>query len=254
MRTLSDYMAMHPLGLIRQLSRRLPDVLPSSCALCGFSCNESVCPACKAQYFQHHPCRCLQCGVALSDTTQTMPRCGDCLRQQHKFDATVVATDYIAPIDQLVHALKFGHRLALAPLFCRMLLDAIALRPEYAMPTLLTVVPLSAARLQTRGFNQALEIAKPLAQALAIPLVPSLISRSRNTQMQALLHPAERHNNMRHAFNMTPAAEKILHGQHVGVVDDVMTTGETLNEIAATLKGHGAARVTNFVFARTPPR
>src|SRR3546814_17854399 len=78
-----------------------------------------------------------------------------------------------------------------------MLLTAIRRAPEFAHPALLIAVPLSATRLQTRGFNQALEIAKPLAQALAIPLAPALLVRSRDTKMQALLHPDERHANMR---------------------------------------------------------
>jgi ComF family protein len=186
--------------------------------------------------------------------SQQPQRCGDCLRQTPAFDATIVATDYIAPVDQLVQALKFGNRLALAPLFGRMLLAAIRRTPEFARPALLTAVPLSAARLQGRGFNQALEIARPLAPALAIPLAPSLVVRSRDTKMQALLHPDERHENIRKAFMLPANMRRQLNNRHVAVVDDVMTTGETLNEIAATLKRGGASHVTNLVFARTPPR
>lgn len=240
---------------------RLGKAIPASCALCGIDCRDGICDACDARYFQQHDSRCVQCGVAMTALTRTSSqtpqkltqRCGDCLRQAPKFDVTIVATDYVAPVDQLVQALKFGNRLALAPLFYRMLLAAIRRTPEFAMPTLLTAVPLSATRLQTRGFNQALEIARPLAQALAIPLTPSLLARSRDTQMQALLHPDERHENIRNAFMLATNAKQ-LDGQHIAVVDDVMTTGETLNEIAATLKRGGAAYVTNLVFARTPPK
>jgi predicted amidophosphoribosyltransferase len=72
--------------------------------------------------------------------------------------------------------------------------------------------------------------------------------------MQAQLPTAERHKNIRNAFVVAGGNIDAVRGQHIGLVDDVMTTGETLNEIAATLKRHGAARVTNLVFARTPPR
>ena len=87
--------------------------------------------------------------------------------QRPAFDATIVAAKYAAPIDQLVLALKFGNRLALAPLFARMLRDALlyAHPQEIALPTLLTAVPLGPRRLAERGFNQALEIAKPLSRA-----------------------------------------------------------------------------------------
>jgi ComF family protein len=178
------------------------------------------------------------------------------MKQPPAFDATIVAADYAPPTDQLVLALKFGSRLALAPLFARMLRDAIlqARTENISLPTRLTAVPLGPQRLVERGFNQALEIAKPLSRSLGIQLAPQLMSRLRDTHAQALLHPDERHKNIKGAFVVMPHAADDIKGQHVGVVDDVITTGQTLNEIAATLKRFGAARVTNFVFARTLPK
>ena len=84
-------------------------------------------------------------------------------------------------------------------------------------------------------------------------MAPRLLSRERETRAQSLLHPDDRHHNIRSAFIVSSKAIDLVRGAHIGVVDDVMTTGETLNEIAATLKRFGAARVTNFVFARTLP-
>ncbi|MGH8807675.1 MAG: ComF family protein [Noviherbaspirillum sp.] len=173
------------------------------------------------------------------------------MRQAPAFDATIVATDYAAPVDHLVLALKFGNRLELAPLLANMLRDALLHRQQPALPMQLTAVPLGAQRLVERGFNQALEIAKPLSCALGVRLDARLITRQRDTRAQALLHPDERHKNMRNAFVVPHEALDRVRGQHVGVIDDVMTTGETLNEVAATLKRFGAARVTNLVFART---
>lgn len=182
--------------------------------------------------------------------------CGECLKQPPAFDATIVAADYAPPIDQLVLALKFGSRLALAPLFARMLRDALlqARMQDVGLPTLITAVPLGTQRLADRGFNQSLEIAKPLSRSLGIKLVPKLMTRQRDTRAQALLHPDERHKNIRNVFAVSSHAIGSIKGQHIGVVDDVITTGETLNELAATLRRFGASRVTNFVFARTLPK
>jgi len=206
------------------------------------------------QFFDAKQHRCIQCAIPLPlMTDSTAARCGDCLSQAPAFDATLVAADYAAPIDQLVLALKFGNQLALAPLFARMLRDAILRHNEgtLSLPTQVTAVPLGAQRLADRGFNQALEIAKPLGRSLGISLLPYLVKRQRDTAAQALLHPDERRKNMRHAFTVDIRAIDSVRGKHIGVVDDVMTTGETLNEMAVTLKRFGATRVTNFVFART---
>lgn len=184
------------------------------------------------------------------------PICGVCLQLPPAFDATFVAVNYIPPVDQLVLALKFGGRLALAPLFAYKLRDALLMAQpgENALPSRLIAVPLSSRRLAERGYNQALEIAKPLSRTLGIPLDPHLLIRHRNTRAQSLLQPDERHINIRNAFTVADDAIAHVQGQHIGIVDDVITTGVTLNEIAATLKHFGASRVTNFVLARTLPK
>jgi ComF family protein len=113
-------------------------------------------------------------------------------------------------------------------------------------------VPLSAERIAQRGFNQAHEIAKPMARAWRFPLATELCVRVRNTEPQSSLPLAQRRGNMRDAFTLM--RRDPLVGQHVVLVDDVMTTGETLEALSATLKRNGVARVTNLVFARTPVR
>lgn len=177
--------------------------------------------------------------------------CGDCLKHAPAFDATIVASDYAPPADQLVLALKFGNRLELAGLFAGMLHDALMNTPSLELPQRLIATPLGPQRLMERGFNQALEIAKPLSRRVGLALDTKLVLRQRETQAQALLHPDARRKNIRGAFGIRPEAIDRLRGLHVGIVDDVITTGETLNELATTLKRFGAARVTNLVFART---
>ncbi len=160
----------------------------------------------------------------------------------------VAACDYAAPLDSLVLQLKFGAQLALAPWMARVLRDAVTLAAP-VLPDVLCPVPLGPARLVERGYNQALEVARPLARALRVAVAPRLLQRVRETQAQSNAAPGERKKNVRGAFGV----DGDVRGRHVGVVDDVMSSGHTLDEVATVLKRAGAARVTNFVFARTPP-
>ena len=240
---------------LRQWPTWLLPCLPSSCALCGQLDRSALCQGCRERYFRKPVRRCVQCALPLTAAGKDS-RCGICLKHRPAYDATIVASDYVAPADQLVLALKFGSRLALAPLCAQMLGDAM--QQENArglpLPTLLCVVPLGPQRLQQRGFNQALEIARPLARRVNIPLATELLERLRDTEPQTTLPVDERKRNMRRAFVVPSAAMNHVRGCHIGVIDDVMTTGETLGEIALTLKRFGAARVTNIVFARTLPK
>jgi len=195
-------------------------------------------------------CRCCANPVGDADAGA---RCGSCLADEPAFDATVAACDYASPLDQLVLQLKFGGRLALAPWFAQILREAVLAQSGLPLPDVLCPVPLGPRRLAERGFNQALEVARPLAASLGIGLQPRLAVRTRDTLAQSGVASGERRRNIRGAFEV--AADKLerVRGWHVGIVDDVMTSGHTLDELAAAFKRAGAARVTNLVIARTPP-
>ncbi|MGK5080685.1 phosphoribosyltransferase family protein [Janthinobacterium sp. HLX7-2] len=230
-------------------------VLPAQCALCGIGCPQVLCPPCRAQYLgqgrgQARP-HCRQCANRLDDVAQL---CGRCLRQRPAYDATITAFDYAAPVDQLLLQLKFGARLALAPLFAQLLYAAVQQQSGWERPQLLCPVPLGSARLAERGFNQALEIARPLARLLQLPLQPRLAQRVRETKAQSGVAPQERQANLAQAFAIAPEQAALLPGCHVGIVDDVMSSGHTVNALAAACKRAGAAKVSILVVARTPPR
>ena len=241
-------MPTRPRRWLRTMAHAL---LPSSCALCGGRCEGAVCPPCHAQ-FVTPATRCPRCAnpVGIADAGR---ECAACLKERPAYDATVAGADYLAPLDQLVLQLKFGGKLALAPWFAQVLRDAVIDRRGFVLPNVLCPVPLGRQRLAERGFNQALEMARPLARSLGVPLAARLAIRARDTLAQSGVAPDQRGKNIRHAFTVAPEALAMVRGQHVGVVDDVMTSGHTLHELAATLKANGAARVSNFVFARTPP-
>lgn len=235
-----------------QAKRLLHALLPSTCALCGACAgpaHEAVCGACQAAYVLART-RCPCCANPLGPLDAGR-RCGGCLAEAPAFDATVAGCDYAAPLDALVLQLKFGAALALAPWMARVLRDAVLAAALPALPDVLCPVPLGARRLVERGYNQALEVARPLGAAMGVALAPQLLLRTRETAAQSGAAPGERRNNVRGAFGVN--ADVALRGRHVGVVDDVMSSGHTLDEIAAVLKEAGAARVTNIVFARTPP-
>ncbi len=195
-----------------------------------------------------------RCANPLAGAVDAPPGlCGACLAHRPPFDATIAAVDYASPLDQLVLQLKFGQRLALAPWCARMLVDAVLARPDLVLPDLLLPVPLGRQRLAERGFNQALEIARPLARALGVPLQARLAVRAHDTLAQSSLAPGARQANVRHAFALAPQLLPLVRGRHIGLVDDVMSSGHTLGELAALCKRFGATRVSNLVFARTPP-
>ncbi len=244
-------LAMHPfrrLFPLRWLSHAADLLLPGSCALCGNGVAGLLCDACRLRYLSDVRMRCRRCASTLTDL---QPLCGRCLARPPAFDASRAAVAYAPPVDQLVQRLKFRAQLPLAQAFAQLMLRQLdelpADRPAAVIP-----VPLSEQRLCERGFNQALEIARPLARALRVPVHADACVRVRDTVPQATLALADRQGNMRGAFAMRD--RDAVRSHHLLVVDDVMTTGHTLDALAACLKRHGAASVTNCVFARTPLR
>lgn len=237
--------------IFQQMRNTFATLLPCSCVLCGDTCVTLICLDCHLQFFNGPISRCKQCAIPLLETDANQC-CGDCLSTRPDFDHTVAVCNYAAPADQLILAYKFGHRLPIATLFANMLRDAILKEHQQSLCDLLCPVPLGRMRLVERGYNQSLEIAKPLSHHLGVALSPQLLRRSRETAQQSSLHPDDRHKNVRNAFTIDSSAIELIRGKHIGVVDDVMTTGTTLNEIAALLKRFGAAKVSNYVIARTP--
>lgn len=216
------------------------------CLLCGADTDSpaGLCLPCQADLPRiAHPCP--RCGEALATTTG-LP-CGRCLKHPPPFDELVAALAWETPVPGFVGALKFRERLPAARLLGHLLAAAVADRPR---PDLLIPVPLHGRRLRRRGFNQAMEIARFTARCLDLPLLPTALRRNRPTPPQQHLDARQRRRNLRGAFELA----RPLPARHVAIVDDVVTTGSTVGEIARLLKRAGAERVVVWTAARATKR
>jgi ComF family protein len=228
-------MALEPLRPRTGLLRRL---LAQDCILCAAPSGDApFCAGC-AHDLPELGDACPQC----AGPSPGGAVCGMCLGDPPSFDATVAAWRYGFPVDRLVLALKYGGRLALARAFG----TALSARVADRQVDLLVPMPLAPPRLRERGFNQAMEIARALGRSTRITVAPHLVARVRDTPPQADLPPDARAANVRGSF----ACMRAVAGMSLAIVDDVMTTGASLEELAGTLKRAGAARVENWVVAR----
>ena len=189
--------------------------------------------------------RCACCALRLP---QTAIDCPDCATTPPVFARAIVAFDYAAPADLLILQLKQRGQYARAGLLARLLAESIQQQGGLALHTRLVPVPASAASLLRRGFNPATEIARALGRALHLPVDRGLLTRTREAPAQHSLGRQARSRNARALFRATgPIA-----GLHLAVVDDVMTTGATLDAVSRALLDAGAASVTALAVARTP--
>lgn len=169
--------------------------------------------------------------------------CGRCLKKSPAFDASRAVWTYASPMREMILAFKHGQGFALADGFVSALHGlAAGMGADCVLP-----VPLHPLRMRERGFNPACELSRPLARRLGIEHLPDVLVRERHTAHLAGLRAQARRQTVRGAFRCT----RDLAGRHVLVIDDVMTSGATLGEIARILRQRGAARVSNLVLART---
>jgi ComF family protein len=228
------------LSIFQSAMARLANLaLPQDCLLCGAASGDAlICRDCRDELPALPAEHCPVCALP----TPGAAICGRCLKRPPHFDGTVAPFAYIFPVDRMIQALKYGHRLAIVPFFGQALSATARLEADLIVP-----LPLHPMRLRERGFNQALEIARNVARAWRRPLDYRSCERSHNSPPQASLPWKQRQRNVRGAF----LCHGDFTGKHVVAVDDVITSGATLDEFARTLKKAGAARVTNLVVART---
>ncbi|QZA79898.1 ComF family protein [Deefgea piscis] len=222
--------------------RILNYISPQQCLLCAASSKNSLCEPCLTTL--DRPCVAQSCPCCARPSTQGLI-CGACSKNPPAFDATIAAFLYADPIACLIQAAKFAGRWSLLPPLGELLAERLS---SAARPDLIIPLPLHPARLKERGFNQALEIAQPISKRLQLPLDLSNLSRHKNTEHQARLSANARWHNMRNAFVCCAS----VNGLRIALVDDVMTSGASMNAAAKALKSAGAIEVFAWVVARTP--
>lgn len=220
----------------RVMHRIFKDIFPQKCVLCGLSSGESrICELCR-NILPRSDCYCHRCGQPMASAQPDGVNCADCQKCPPAFTRARAPFHYAFPVDTALKKLKFRRQLLFAPAFAELLLPVID--KDFAECDALVPVPLHRWRHVTRGFNQADELCKTLARHTALPIVMS-VARTRATGSQSGLSAAERHRNLRNAF----AVRGTFQYRYPLIVDDVITTGTTCNELAKVLLDAGAARV-----------
>ncbi len=214
-------------------------VLPQQCLLCSAeAAARPLCAGCQAQLPRLTAQRCPQCATP----TAQGDLCGRCLTDPPAFNAVTAAWIYAWPLTPVIQQFKYAGNLALTRLLAEAICGAVSTPVDLVIP-----MPLAPARLRARGFNQALELARQVCRATQTPLAAGACRRVLDAAPQAILPWRQRAKNIRGAF----VCDADLQGLRVAVVDDVITTGATLNELARTLRKAGAIEVHGWVAART---
>ncbi|MBL1320639.1 MAG: ComF family protein [Methylophaga sp.] len=208
--------------------------------MCGSSSgNDCLCQACSEQL----PLLGHACPRCASPLQQTM-LCGHCLNKPPEQDASFSLFRYRSPIDRLIVDLKYHDTLVLSQFFATQMAEQLKKRP---LPQLLIPIPLHPRRLRERGYNQSLELAKQLSKQLNIPVRHDILMRIKDTPPQASLPFAERKNNMKKAFQINNTNIP----NHIALIDDVLTTGHTVNFAAKVLHEMGVKTIEVWTIART---
>lgn len=219
-------------------------LLPPTCLLCGQPglSGLDLCAGCHRDLPHNRPA-CRRCAAPLPEPTAAL--CGQCLQVPPPFDRALALLRYSSPTPHWIQALKFNGRLEYARLLGELLAEVVGTELLIA-PDVILPVPLHPARQRRRGFNQALELARPVARHLGLPIDTRHCRRQRATAAQAELGARERRRNVRNAFRI----DEGLQAKRVAIVDDVVTTGHTVGELARALRRQGVQFIEVWSAAR----
>lgn len=218
-------------------------LLPPACTLCGAAtAGALLCAPCTADLPWNTPA-CPGCALPAAQAVL----CTACQQKPRAFEAAFAAFVLATPIQQGIHALKYQARFQQATLLATAFASRLRHRTE-PLPTLLIPVPLHWRRQWSRGYNQSLELARSIGAELGIAVDTEAAKRLRATPDQIGQTAVQRRKNLKDAFAVSPR----IAGQHIALLDDVMTTGATLEELAHTCKAAGAVTVEAWAIARQP--
>ena len=218
---------------------------PRTCLLCAAPGQEAfdLCRDChRALPFNRIACPI--CGIDLPSAQASAP-CGKCVVKKPNYDRTLALFRYREPLRYLIRSLKFHSNFASARLLGELMTDHV-INLQIEPPELIIPVPLHRKRLWQRGFNQSLEIARPISRAIEVPIAQARCFRTLDTRPQFELQANERHRNIKNAFEVRGRITE----RRIVIFDDVVTTGATVNEIARVLRKKGAEFIEIWTIAR----
>ncbi len=211
----------------------LKHVLPQTCFLCGSTCENLLCSACYEDLpFPQHACAVCACALP-----EEIDICARCMQQAVHFDSVRTALRYAYPANALMRAAKYRENFTLLHYLGQLMATAFAQQPH---PDVLLPVPSHPRTLRARGFNQAVELAKVISHSCRIPLAREVAFCVRHKRQQVDLSAQARKANVRGAFRVGALPEN---WRHLVLVDDVVTTGATVDELARMCRLAGAQRV-----------
>ncbi len=225
---------------------------PPRCLVCRTAGEVPLCTRCRLGFVPVLPPFCPRCACPLG-APEAAGLCRACTARRPPFAAARALALFEGPVRTAVHRLKFEGRRELGPILGRMLAAFAGEEPALEGVELVVPVPLHAARERERGFNPALLLAEPVAEALSLPFLPAGLERPVPTSPQSALGLRQRWANVAGAFSVPPGGAGMVSGRAVLLVDDVMTSGATAAECARALRRAGAARVAVATLARAIP-
>ena len=216
--------------------------LPKICVLCGqyHIDRDAICIACH-EFLTPIPSACMPCALPLPPGN--FMTCGECIKNKPYVDHTIAPYAFEEPLRTLLHDYKYKHGLYLISFLAQLIIKNLP--PEALHTECMIPIPMHPNRLRQRGFNQAAELTKVIGEYLNIPYHLSSCQKTIQTKPQAGLNAEQRHRNLLNVFS----TESISY-QHVTLIDDLLTTGSTVNELAKTFKKNGVAHVNVWCCAR----
>ncbi len=229
----------------RFLLKSLADfVFPPICYGCDSEIEAGpVCEACRLDLFTHELAVCPKCGRPCTRTAET---CGQC-KEEFSLSRVRGLGLYAPPFDKLIQAFKYSGKTKVGELLGQALAALVRQDEVLSAANAVCPVPLHPARMRERGFNQSLLLAAAISMDSGIPLADCLVRRKNTSTQTMKTSPEERRKNLERAFRVRPEAG--IAGKTVLLVDDVMTTGATLDQAARALLKGGAASVLGVVIA-----
>jgi len=237
--------------ITQQANKLIELLLPAQCLVCALpSNNKLICQYCEKKILCERS-YCLHCALPLDKNSDY---CGDCLNKDYLFDQLHALGDYTKPLSTLIKQLKYQKQLVAGELLASLLGKSIVLRytaTELAQFDYLLAVPLHPKKLQQRGFNQAQIICDSLHKQLHIPMLKHQVLRNKETTAQEGLSINKRKANLKGAFSYDENSAEDLNGKNIVIIDDVVTTGATINSLCTVLQERGVNNITIFCISRT---